>query len=214
MAPQQSCPARPLNSRFGVLALSYLTECERHALKPNALLFKKLDSASKDHKEGRAVRLVCYGNEKETFLERLGDSDFAALLQALQNCGARLQELDFRFQSLSEETGSLFVLHRSVVEPLERLCLKANLLDEAAAEKLCGALTHCSQLKLLDLSQNKLNKNGGKALARLLAQAKHLQVLDISDCQLDLEAFVHLTTAMQDSNTVRHPKPQTLNPRP
>ena len=199
-------PLAPPSRVPGELASEYLAVCEREKLKPNALLFKRLDLALTEHKKGKPIALACVGSEKETFLQRLSDVDMLVLLESLNNKGARLRHLDLSFHSLADEIGDLFVSFSRVTETLESLRLKSNLFSESGAQRLCIALAKCRSLSLLDLSNNRLGKEGGKAAAFLIGQLQSLKALDLSDCQLDLEAFVHLSTAIQADNKVIHPK--------
>ncbi|OEH79158.1 leucine rich repeat domain-containing protein [Cyclospora cayetanensis] len=184
----------------GELALEYLAECERRGAKPNVLLLKRLDDASDAHARGEAIALSCIGSEKETFLHRLRDNDLLALLQSLKNKGARVRHLDLSFHCFGDEIGRIFLDFLSVTQSLETLRLKSNLISERGASKLCDVLANCPSLSLLDLSQNALGREGGKAAAVLIGNLKSLRALDLSDCQLHLEAFVHLTTAVQTDN--------------
>ncbi|KAL8274580.1 hypothetical protein Esti_001483 [Eimeria stiedai] len=208
MAPGENAASDPLQdvvSSFGVLALAYLEECEGHGDKPNPLLFRRLSEASAAHEEGKEIDLVCMGNEDETFFERLTDKHLSFLLKSLNQRNARLRSLNLSFQQLSETTGPLFAAYQAITGSLQSLRLRSNFLEEQAVEGLCEALVSCPSLTLLDLSLNKLHKKGGVAVGRLLAKTQKLKYLDLSDCQIDLEGFVHITTAVQDHNTVPNP---------
>lgn len=202
MASQGKVLSLPAARQPGALAIEYLAECERNSVKPNALLFKRLDLASVEYEKGEAIELVCIGSEKETFLERLKDSDLSVLLQSLQNKRAKLRSLDLSFHCLSGETGKLFSLFGCLIESLICLRLKSNLFNGSGAEALCNSLLRCSSLSLLDLSNNKLGRDGGRALSVLIGKLENLKALDVSDCEIDLEGLVHLTTAIQDENRV------------
>ena len=194
------------SNHYGVLAVAYAEACSKKKRSIHSLLFKQLHSASTTFNKDIPLSLVCKGNEAESFLHRLTDEDLLLLLQVLQQQEAQLLLLNLSYHALTEAAGEQLAAYSNVIKPLQVLLLQGNNINPKGAQQLCKTLSCCcTDLQTLDLSHNKLGREGGTAAAELLKQTNKLKTLNLKDCDIDIQAFVHITTALQQHNKVRKP---------
>lgn len=172
---------------------------------PQELLARICDNIKEN--EGRRLALKGSGLK-----ERVTDSEVRKLVKGLIRSNLQLDEISLPFHRITDDGFDYIVqllnpssyteAEEGNAQPVRAINLEGNdVQGETLASGILMSAYDCS-LRSLDLSGNPLTSAGHINLSEMLAHNRTLYHVAASSCGFDLKGLIHLTSNLQDNQTL------------
>ena len=140
------------------------------------------------------------GNDKLNFNSRLTDEGLIALASALEPYSAYIEDIDLRFNELSDVGAKALgdLVGRS--NRLLGLNVQGNKIKSEGAQYLAESLRECTGLQYLNLRGNKIKTNGAMMVTELLFTHDKLLSLNLGDNKIDHDGVIGILSVLNSSN--------------
>jgi Ran GTPase-activating protein (RanGAP) involved in mRNA processing and transport len=166
-------------------------------VQPNRCFVRYLEETQD---ENESLELVIQGNDKLNFNSRLTDKGLIALVSALEPYAMYLEDIDLRFNELSDTGAKALGDLVSRASRLLGLNVQGNKIKSEGAQYLAESLRECAGLQYLNLRGNKIKTNGAMMVTELLFTHDKLLSLNLGDNKIDHDGVIGILSVLNSSN--------------
>ena len=150
--------------------------------------------------ENDSLEIVIQGNDKLNFNNRMTDEGIIALCAALEPYAVYLEDIDLRYNEISDIGAKALGDLASRASRLLGLNLQGNKIKSEGAQYLAESLRECTGLQYLNLRGNKIKTNGAMMITELLFTHDKLLSLNLGDNKIDHDGVIGILSVLNSSN--------------